>query len=243
MLASLGMYDMPALRPATDRFWTLIRDKAGFGPEALTRERDLWEIWLAPDLVLAQTCGLPYRTRLHGRVALVGTPDFGLPGCPPGHYNSVLIGRAGGTDRLEDAAAGVFAFNDGLSQSGWAGPMHHLAELGLAPARVLETGSHAASLRAVAEGRADLAGIDAFSFALLAEAGLAEGVREIARTEPVPGLPYITATGHDAGAMAAAVSSAIGALAAEDRRALHLRGLVSIPADAYLALPTPAGPA
>ena len=127
MIASLGMYDMPPIRPCNDRFWRAIRARLGRGPECLTWDRDLWTIWRAPDLVLAQTCGMPYRTALHGEVALVGTPDYGLPDCPPGHYRSVFLTRKTMGDRsLADLATGVFAYNDAFSQSGWAAPMHHL---------------------------------------------------------------------------------------------------------------------
>ncbi|MCX8955299.1 hypothetical protein OU790_17900, partial [Ruegeria sp. NA] len=73
MIAMLGMYDMPEVQAANDRFWGLIRAHLGYGPEQLTRDADVWQVWLDPELVLAQTCGMPYRTRLHGRVQLVGT--------------------------------------------------------------------------------------------------------------------------------------------------------------------------
>jgi ABC-type phosphate/phosphonate transport system substrate-binding protein len=244
VIAFLGMYDPPALRASNDRYWQAIRARLGWGPEALTRGDDPWAFWRAPDLVLAQTCGMPFRTALHGQVALVGTPDYGLPGCPPGHYRSVFVTRTAARDRtLADLATGVFAYNEALSQSGWAAPMHHLAERGLRPARLVRTGSHAASARAVASGRADLAALDALSWALLQDHDpVAANLVEIDRTEPTPGLPYITARGRDAAAIAAAITAALGDLDAPDRAALHLNGLVAIPAEAYLAIPTPPGP-
>jgi hypothetical protein len=68
VIAALPMYDRPETRAATDRFWELTRDALSLrgidAPEALTRDRDPWDIWQAPDLVLAQTCGLPYRSGL-----------------------------------------------------------------------------------------------------------------------------------------------------------------------------------
>lgn len=83
MIAFLGMYDMPDLHAANDRLWTLIRQHLGFGPDTLSRGLDPWEIWQSPDLVLAQTCGMPFRTRLHRDVALIGTPDYGVPVARP----------------------------------------------------------------------------------------------------------------------------------------------------------------
>ena len=244
MIAALDMYDMAPLRAANDRFWAGIRAALGYGPEGLTRGADPWRVWLSPDLLLAQSCGLPYRTRLHGRVQLVGTPDYGLPDCPPGHYRSVLVARADDPrESLAAFAAGRMAFNDAMSQSGWAAPVAHLAARGLAPAALLATGGHALSARAVAEGRADFAAIDAVTWTLLREHDpVAAGLRALARTDPVPGLPLITARGRDAPAIAAAVRAAIAGLSGADRARLHLTELVSIPAAAYLALPVPAAP-
>lgn len=239
----LGMYDMPATSAANDRFWTLIHQHLGYGPAHLTRHGDFWDIWLDPDLLFAQTCGMPYRTRLHGQVQLVGTPDYGLPGCPPGHYCSVLIARAGDGRDLGGLVSGTFAYNEALSQSGWAAPVTHLAGHGLKPQHLLETGGHALSAQAVAEGRADLASLDALTWALLCEhSDLAGKLREVTRTAPTPALPYITAKGQDAGRIADAVRAAIDALPASDRQVLHLKGLIDIPAQDYLAVLNPPSP-
>jgi ABC-type phosphate/phosphonate transport system substrate-binding protein len=244
VIASLGMYDMPALRPSIDRFWSLIRAHLGHGPTHLNHDADLWETWVSPDLLLSQTCGMPFRTSLHRHVALVGTPDYGIPGCPPGYYRSILVVRSATQGRTEaDFAGGTFAYNDALSQSGWAGPMTHLSGLGVSFASHLKTGSHAQSARAVAEGRADMAGLDALTWALLKEHDpVARLLEVIAATAPAPGLPYVTARNRDPAPIAAAVRAAIADLQAPDRTALHLKGLVDIPEAAYLAIPNPPGP-
>lgn len=244
MIAALGMYDIAPLRGANDRFWALIRDTLGYGPHRLTRNADLREVWDSPDLLLAQTCGLPYRAWLHGRVQLVGTPDYGLPGCPPGHYRSVIVVRADDRrESLDQFAVGTMAFNDPLSQSGWAAAVAHLQARGLAPARLLRSGGHALSARAVAEGRADFAALDAVTWILMREHDpVARELREIDRTEPTPGLPLITGPGRNATAIAAAVRRAIALLSPEDRTSLHLQALISIPAEDYLSLPLPPEP-
>ncbi len=243
MIAFLGMYDPPPLRAANDRFWQAIRAQLDNGPARLTRDGDVWDIWTAPDLLLAQTCGYPYRARLHGQVQLVGTPDYGLEGCPPGHYHSVLIVNADSpAERPEDLSGRVFAYNEPLSQSGWAAPMTHLTGR-VRFGRLLQTGAHAASARAVAEGRAEAAALDALTWDLLREHDPVAGrLRVLERTAPTPGLPYITAKGRDAAAVAAAIRAAISGLDAADRTALHLKGLADIPSAAYLAIPSPAGP-
>ena len=245
MIASLAMYDMTALHGANDRLWQAIRRHLGHGPETLTRGGDLWQIWQSPDLLLAQTCGMPFRTRLHPNVTLIGTPDYGLPGCPPGYYNSVLVVRADAPgDRVQDYAGGRFAYNEPLSQSGWAAPITHLDMAQVRFSVLLQTGAHANSARAVAEGGADIAGLDALTWLLLQNhnPALTDQLRVLETTPPTPALPYITAAGRDPAPIATAFRAALDDLAPADRDALHLKGLVDIPAPTYLAVETPATP-
>lgn len=246
MIASLPMYDWPEVAGHTDRYWQGMRAALGFGPESLTRDiGDMQAHWLHPELLLSQTCGMPYRTRLHGKVTLVGTPDFGMPGCPPGHYCSVLVVNAqDGRTQLSEFVDDIFAYNEGGSQSGWAAPVTHLGALGLRLSRLLATGAHRASIRAVADGRAGLAAIDAVTWELAQRhEPAARRLRVLARTRPTPGLPYVTARGRDPAPLAAAIARAIDDLPADTRAALMLRGLCAIPDRAYLAVPTPAAPA
>ena len=95
----------------------------------------------------------------------------------------------------------------------------------------------------MSEGRADIAALDAVTWALLQRwEPWAASLRAVARTAPTPGLPLIAAKGADASASFAAVTTAIAALTAADRDTLHLRGLVAIPAADYLAVPIPPSP-
>lgn len=248
MIASLPMYDRPELRAETDRYWSLIRQELAArgidAPDALRRgDAVLMPHWESADLVLSQTCGFPYRARLHGQVELVGTPDFGNEGCAPGHYRSILIARAGDPRRtFADFDGARLAYNDGLSQSGWAAPVNHAASRGVRLFAGVETGSHRASFHAVAEGRADLAAIDALTWTLISDFDDTSGVRVVGATDPTPALPYITAKGRDAAAIFDAVAAAIDRLPAADRARLHLRGIVRIPAAEYLAVPIPPAP-
>ncbi|BDW84397.1 MULTISPECIES: phosphate/phosphite/phosphonate ABC transporter substrate-binding protein [Roseicyclus] len=241
MIAALPMYDRPELRAETDALWACIRDamraRAIPAPDALTRDRDPWEIWQSPDLLLAQTCGLPFRARLHPHVTLVATPDYALPHCPPGQYNSVIIAR--GPDLPKTPRIAV---NDPLSQSGWAA-LHGWASaraLPLGPVTI--TGSHAASARAVGAGQADLAAIDAETWRQLLRFDAADPALEIARTNPTPGLPLITAGGRDPAPIHAALSEALTALPPATREALDLMGFISIDKINYLAIDTPPNP-
>jgi ABC-type phosphate/phosphonate transport system substrate-binding protein len=240
MIAHLSMYDVPEANAA---LWSAIRAELGYGPETLSLSNDFWQIWRDPDLLFAQTCGYPFRARLHPDVRLIGTPDYGLPDCPPGYYRSLFIKRAGdprGTLAAMDGAR--FAYNEPLSQSGWAAPVSHMLRLGPRPGALLETGAHAASLAAVLAGEADFAGLDAMSWTLFARKGATEGAEIFAQTDPSPGLPYITGPKGDPETLFTAVSKAIAVLPEPTRAALHLRGLVRIPAADYLAVPTPLPP-
>jgi ABC-type phosphate/phosphonate transport system substrate-binding protein len=243
MIAGLPMYDRAETRAANDRLWAAIRARLGHGPAHLDRESDVWTLWRNPELVLAQTCGMPYRTRLHGKVALVGTPDHRLADCPAGYYNSVLVTRRGDSGAVEAYAGRRLAYNEAGSQSGWAAPQTHAAGLGFTFSLLLHSGAHRESARAVAEERADIAALDAVSWELIRRFdGFAAGLQEIGRTEPTPALPYIAAAGSERDAVFRAVSVGIDALAEEDRTLLCLHGLVAIPDEAYLAVPTPPGP-
>jgi ABC-type phosphate/phosphonate transport system substrate-binding protein len=243
------MYDRAETASANDRLWAVIRDglraRGIPAPDALTRgDRAYWPAWESPDLVLSQTCGMPFRARLHDRVTLIATPDYGLQDCPPGHYQSIFVARADDPrEGLAEFEGADFAFNEDMSHSGWAGPINHLTGLGLRPKPRLRTGAHAHSARAVIERRADYAALDALTWKLIqAYDGNSKALKEIGRTTPTPVLPYIAAKGADRDATLAALQDAVTALSGADRTALHLKGIVEIPAADYLAVATPPAP-
>ena len=175
MIASLGMYDFGPAQAANDRLWALVRDglrtRGIAAPETLTRgEHAYWDAWQSPHLLLSQTCGYPFRARLHDRVTYVGTPDYGVDGGPPGYYRSVFVARADDPrETLADFDGARFAYNEALSQSGWAAPQTHAAKLGIHLPPALQSGGHRLSALAVAEGRADIAALDAVTHAMLQE--------------------------------------------------------------------------
>ncbi|MDX8348273.1 PhnD/SsuA/transferrin family substrate-binding protein [Cognatiyoonia sp. IB215446] len=245
MIASLPMYALPGTEAAHDRFWVLVRDylrAAGIAaPDALTHiDGDLLNHWRAPDLVLSQTCSLPYRSRLRDHVTLIGTPDYGVEGCPPGYYRSVIIARSDDArDHLEAFSNSRFALNDPVSQSGWAALASERPEVLQGPQMI--TGSHRASMNAVQRGAADFAAIDAVTYHSLANAGETNGLRILEQTRPTPGLPLIAAKSVPALPVFQALRAAIDALDPEDRESLGLRALVALPPDAY-DLPIPPAP-
>ncbi len=244
MIAALPMYDLPWLRAETDQFWQEIVTRLPDAPDALTRDGDLWDIWQSPELLLAQTCGLPYRASLRDRVRLVATPVHDLPDCPPGMYFSQFLRRKGDTRGLLALTGGVMAVNEGLSQSGWAAPLAHMTKAGIAPRAVQFTGAHFASMAAVATGKADFAAVDAVTLQLVAQGApdLLAALNIFDRTTPTPALPYISALQTDPAPLFAALDGALAALPAQTRKRLGLCGVTQVAAEAYLALPIPSPP-
>ncbi len=235
------MYDRPEAAGANDRLWEAVRTRLGEGPRQLRRGGDPWDDWTAPDLVLSQTCGLPYRTRLHGRVRIVAAPVWDLP-CGPGFYDSVLVARADDPRDFAEMGGARLAYNEALSQSGWAAVSEHARSAGIEFGGGIATGSHLASARAVAEGRADLAGIDAVTWRMIRRwEPVAGRLREIGRTEPTPALPYITVR-DDVATLRDALAGAIAELSTADRETLCLRGVIDLPESAWTSIPTPAPP-
>lgn len=245
MIASLMMYRRGELADAHGRYWQLIRaalqDVGIDAPAALSQDAEEFFVWKHPDLVLSQTCGMPYRMWLHDQVDLVGTPDFGLAGCPPGSYRSVIVVRADDPrGDIADFEHAMFAYNQTFSQSGYAAPYFYAKPHGFWFQNRLHTGAHLASARAVADGRADIASLDGVSWRNIEKyEGFAAGLRVLDWTTPTPGLPLITARGNDAAAIFDAVQTAIVKLAPADASALGLTGIVAISKADYLSVPNP----
>jgi len=201
-LAALPMYDLPQLRTTNDALWQAIvagLEREGLvAPHHLTRETDLEEIWRDPRLLLAQTCGYPLTTSLKGAVQIVATPRYSAPGCAGAfHRSAIIVAARSGVTGLEDLRGGCCAFNERRSNTGanlLRAELAPLARDGRFFAEVLETGSHAGSLAAVALGNADVAAIDCVTLALLArdDPDLVAAVRALIWTRACPGLPLIT---------------------------------------------------
>lgn len=242
MRAALPMYDLPGLATATDALWSAIArhlvlaGQAGV-PRRLTRPDDLLALWTAPDLLLAQSCGLPFVTLLEGQVRFVASPVYGLPGCDGPDYRSWIIVREGsGIAGLGDLAGRIAAVNAPHSQSGANALAAVTAPFAagrafLAGIRI--TGSHQASMAAVRDGTAGCAAIDCITWALLAatEPAALTGLEIIAAGPPAPALPFITSARSD-DATVARLRQALAATledpaAAAACRTLGLRGIAT----------------
>ncbi len=251
LVASLGMYDDPPLDEANDALWTQIAARlAARGvrrvPRRLDRSRALASIWSDPNLLLAQCCGYPLMTDYRDRLRYVATPRYAAPGCVGADHRSRIVVRSGNeARRLADLRGSRAALNDRRSNSGM-----NLLRAAIAPiaggrpffSAVIETGSHRASLAAVADGEADLAAIDAVTFAALARGDPAAvaGVRTLAWSDLSPGLPFVTSAAtppatvrHLRGVLAEVLG---GTTPGPARAALLIEGVETMPAARYARL-------
>ncbi|MFD0979019.1 phosphate/phosphite/phosphonate ABC transporter substrate-binding protein [Tropicimonas aquimaris] len=244
MIATLPMYDHPGVREATDALWAAIRERLRAegiaAPEELSRSDDLFALWRSPNLLLGQICGLPVRTEFHASVTLLGAIDYGLEDTPPGHYHSLFVVRdSDPRSELSEFEGASIVYNEAVSHSGWA-------VAAFAPVRFQicrETGSHRDSVRALGDGEAEIAAIDAISWRLLqAHTDLASGLKIVGRSPATPGQALVTAQSELACALRRAIAGGIADLAEQHRTALGARGFVEIPLSDYMAVPIPPDP-
>ncbi|MER2510715.1 MAG: PhnD/SsuA/transferrin family substrate-binding protein [Amaricoccus sp.] len=243
MIALLSMYDWPEVAAETDAAWVAIRDglraEGVAAPETLTRGADLWAAWRDPALVFGQTCGLPLVRGLT-EVEVIGAIDYGLPGCPPGFYRSALVTRADDPRETLSAFRGARAAVNGRdSQSGYGALLAAVAPYAEAAgffgaARV--TGSHRASVIAVAAGEADIAAIDCVSWRLAERFEPTAGALRVSGlTEPTPGLPLIAAAGTDVARHRAVAAAVLPTLA---HGTAGLRGFAPLTRSDYAMIAT-----
>jgi ABC-type phosphate/phosphonate transport system substrate-binding protein len=253
-MASLAMYDLPELQAANDALWAAIRKRlqargVDCPPSALTRGRELDAVWAAPNLLLAQTCGYPFMTRLRARVRLVATPRYRAKGCDgPFHRAAIVVRQGAPVQSLADLRGSRLAFNTPDSNTGVNLLRAELAQA--APlaqgerffAEAIATGSHAASAAAVAEGRAEVAAIDCVTWAFLQRLRPAttSALSVLAWTARSPGLPLVTSRMTDLAtfnALRAALDEAAADPALEAvRRELLLDGFHALPEAQYRTL-------
>ncbi len=250
-IASLAMYDLPEIRDANDALWRALRARlrahdVDCAPAALTRGGDLDAIWAAPNLLLAQTCGYPFMTRLRSRVRLVATPRYRAKGCDgPFHRAAIVVRRGSHAQSLADLRGARLAFNTPDSNTGMNLLRAELAQVTHSPnffAETIATGSHADSAAAVAQGRADTASIDCVTWAFLQRLRpeMTDGLSVLAWTARSPGLPLVTSRMTDL-ATFEALRQALHEVAADPaleavRRDLLLDGFHALPEPHYRTL-------
>ncbi len=113
-------------------------------------------------------CGLPYvlaQEQPNPPMRLMAAP---VPADPryqgkPVYYSDIIVRVDSPYQRIEDLRGRTWAYNDELSNSGFNLPRAFLIRKGLHKGflgKVIRTGSHEESIRAVATGQADVSAVD-----------------------------------------------------------------------------------
>src|SRR5438309_1036196 len=114
---------------------------------------------------LAFVCGLAYVALGDGLQAVAAPiPSGARYRGQPVYFSDVIVRRQSTVQTFADLRGTTFAYNEPLSQSGCGTVRDHLASLGLDWTffgRLVRTGFHDRSMKAVASGDADAAAIDA----------------------------------------------------------------------------------
>jgi ABC-type phosphate/phosphonate transport system substrate-binding protein len=240
------MYPFDALRAAYDRLWAAVASRLVWAPRQLTWHDDVHESWTSPDLVVGYTCGWPLVTRLTDVVQVVGAFEFDIPGADGPTYRSVVVARAdvvgdGAVTDLGRFAGMTAAVNGPDSLSGWVSllaAVHGPGATWSGPVRW--TGAHVESVRALHDGAADVASIDAVTWAHLGRflPELTDGLVVVGAGPRVPCLPVVAGravSDERVDELRAAMSAAVAELA-DVRSELLVRRFVPMTLADYLPL-------
>ena len=239
------MYGFPPVRPHLEHLWGLVVRALPSLPATLEWDVDLHAQWRDPSLALSQTCGWPVVTELSdlvasGSVRVLGTFVPAIADVEGPTYRSVLLARSADTGPLAGLRAAV---NSTASLSGWVSLVHAVHGPGAAwQGEVVLTGSHADSMAAVRDGRADVASIDALTFALHCRwfPDVVAGLHVVGHGPRVPCLPIIAgpaAGSVPADSLRSALRSAVlDPSSREAREALLIRDFVPLDATDYAPL-------
>ncbi|WP_428522662.1 phosphate/phosphite/phosphonate ABC transporter substrate-binding protein [Roseibium sp.] len=201
----LPMYDWPEVAEETRELEEALTDEICSVLSIASTRLDPWDpgvglydLWTDPALLLGQTCGYPLTHELAGKVHLLGAPNYKAPGCNGSRYCSqIVVAENSPFHALADLKGVRAVFNSPDSQSGMNALRDTIAPIaggGGFFQSVSESGGHLASMDAVADGRADVAAIDAVCWALAQQEkpSLAKRLRVLAQTAQAPSLPFVT---------------------------------------------------
>lgn len=242
-VAALTMYVEPAeVRAAYRQLADAVAQRLDV--ELVPAPEELPTLWTHPGLLLAQTCGYPWATRLRGQVRLVAAPRYTFDGCAEAeHCAFILVPEALGADNLADLRGKRVALNGLDSNTGM-----NLLRLAVAPlaergrffGEVIVSESHANSLALLQQGHADVASVDAVTYGYLqrAQPERVAGLRLLQRTRSSPTLPFITAASRSEGEVEALRTALSANLAADPELAsiLAIDSVAAVDEATYLPL-------
>ncbi|MGM0584814.1 MAG: phosphate/phosphite/phosphonate ABC transporter substrate-binding protein [Pseudomonadota bacterium] len=233
-VAALPLFDWPELREATDGLWAALAprlEKISLCPPAgLERAREGAALWDDPDLLFAQACGLWHVAGAARATRIICAPVYETEGAGPGRMAAAVVAPAGHAGGLEALHGGRFAVAGFDSLWGWGALVDALGAAAIG--EVTLTGSPRESVRAVAEGRATAAAVDAVSWDFAQRLEPAAGALEVvAWTDEAPAPPFVTSalrsSGERARIRAALVETLVDPATEAIRRELRLARIVA----------------
>ena len=70
------------MRKSLNKYWQLIKyellESVLSARDSLNLVLNEKDAWMYPNLILGQTCGMPYHKFLYNKVSPIGTPNFGI---------------------------------------------------------------------------------------------------------------------------------------------------------------------
>lgn len=218
MIANARMYSVtPQVAALWRRLLGVVMAKAGARVEVVDHAppAPISELWQRPDKAAVFMCGLPYSLATP-RPALVVAPvpspqAYGGRAC---YWTDLVVQADSPFETLQQTFGHRLALTTPESQSGFAAPLHELMAFGGGKplfAEIIEPRfTPMGALTSVIEGKADVAPLDSYAFALLGKYApeLTKRVRVVARTEPTA-IPALVASG-EAGATIAEAFLALG---------------------------------
>jgi ABC-type phosphate/phosphonate transport system substrate-binding protein len=172
------------------------------------------ELWRRPDKAAVFMCGLPYGLAAEQPEPVVApVPSPAAYGDRPCYWSDVVVRADSPFQAIEQTFGHRLALTTPESQSGYAALLHTLMPYAAGTPlyrEIIEPRfTPMGALTAVIEGKADVAPLDSYAFALLSKHApdLTAQVRTILRTEPTA-VPLLVSSGRPAAALTSAFLAA-----------------------------------
>ena len=198
------MYDFPEVQISTEKLLVALvealescNEVAHVQTPDSSVHAELMKMWRSKDMVLSQSCGLPFMEELHQFVNVIGTPTWTDVSDERGRYQTVIVVReALGISSIAEVSGLRPVVSNTQSLSGWCSLGVALSEVTTEPSFVqpfTQSGGHAKSLQMLQDDKADIASIDAATFRLLSHhrPALVDNLRVIGYGPLVPATPFI----------------------------------------------------
>ena len=210
MIVNARMYSVtPEVADLWDSLLRVLLVRSGVSAEVIRHAppTPIDELWERPDIAAALMCGLPFSRATAPRpiplAAIVPSPA--RYGGKPCYMSDIVVARDGPLHTVEDVYGRRLGLTVPGSQSGCYAGLEFLGGAARFSGIVGPLISPRGAVAAVAEGRADVAPIDAFAFDLMAvhAPALVAGVRVIATTPPRPSPLFVASAGSEPADVAA----------------------------------------